>query len=405
MKKIFTLFFLVAALNVSAQTYFALSGGPYTQNWTSNVLTTNDDWTPIPNIRGFLGQDITTLTGVDPQTLSAVSLVASDLDLIANQTAPNTLTSGGVAEFEITDPTIALQGSGTGDAPYIVLYLNTTGREHIRVSYNLRDIDGSADNAIQPVALQYRVGNSGPFINIPEAFVADATSGPSLATMVTAVSAVLPADADNQAMVEVRIITTNAVGSDEWVGVDDIVVSQGWPFPLSLVSFDAAFNNNAVNVKWSTTNEINVAGFEVERSVNGKDFKTIGTVESKGSLAANNYSFVDERAVKGLSYYRLKMNDRDGAFKYSQAVIIKVKSEGVSIYPNPVKSDITIQHDAALQGATVAVMDFSGKQVLSVNVQAGAVQTSLSAARLAPGTYMIVYNNDGVRSTKQFIKQ
>ena len=106
------------------------------------------------------------------------------------------------------------------------MYLNTTGQSNITVAYNLRDIDGSTDNAVQPVALQYRVGNSGNFTNVPAGFVADATTGPSLATLVTAVNAVLPAAANNQPEVQVRVITTaNAVGNDEWVGVDDIAIT------------------------------------------------------------------------------------------------------------------------------------------------------------------------------------
>jgi predicted extracellular nuclease len=144
--------------------------------------------------------------------------------VIANQT--NTAsTSGGVAEFQIVDPTIGLQGSGTADAPHIVLYLNSLGREEVTVSYRLRDLDGSADNAVQPIALQYRVGNTGAWIDVPTAFVADATTGPSTLGPDTLVSATLPAEANNQPQLQVRMITANAGGSDEWVGIDDIRVS------------------------------------------------------------------------------------------------------------------------------------------------------------------------------------
>ena len=92
------------------------------------------------------------------------------------------------------------------------------------MSYNLRDVDGSADNAVQPVALQYRVGTLGPFTNLPAGFVADAT-GPASATLVTPVSVTLPAAAAGQPVVQIRIITTDAVGSDEWVGIDDLNVT------------------------------------------------------------------------------------------------------------------------------------------------------------------------------------
>ena len=155
------------------------------------------------------------------------------IDVNVDQTAPNTLAAGGVTEFELADPVVALTASGTADAPYLQIHLNTTGTTSIVVQYNLRDIDGSTDNAVQPIALQYRVGSSGDFTDIPTAFVADATSGPSLATMVTAVSATLPAAAEGQNQVQVRILTTNAAGSDEWVGIDDISISGTLPPSLT----------------------------------------------------------------------------------------------------------------------------------------------------------------------------
>ena len=68
---------------------------------------------------------------------------------------------------------------------------------------------------MQQVALQYRVGSVGNFTNVPAGYVADATTGPSLATLVTPISVTLPAAVDNQADVQVRILTTDALGSDE----------------------------------------------------------------------------------------------------------------------------------------------------------------------------------------------
>jgi hypothetical protein len=105
-----------------------------------------------------------------------------------------------------------------------VMHLDTTGHVAVNVAYNLRDIDGSSADAAQQVALQYRVGSDGSFTNLPAGYVADATE-PSSATLVTPVSVPLPAAADNQPLVQVRVITTNASGPDEWVGVDDISVT------------------------------------------------------------------------------------------------------------------------------------------------------------------------------------
>jgi hypothetical protein len=198
---------------------------PFVQNWSNTALiATSDDWSGVPGIVGYRGDGLTAATGIDPQTILADG-IATPVDVNANQAAPNTFTTGGVAEFQLADPVVALQGSGTADAPFIVVHLNTVGLHGIRVAYDLRDIDGSGDNAVQPVALQYRVGDSGNFSNVPSAFVADASSGPGIASLVTPVGVTLPADADNQPLLELRIITTNAAGSDEWVGVDNLSVT------------------------------------------------------------------------------------------------------------------------------------------------------------------------------------
>lgn len=208
--------------NTTAQTL------PFTQNWTNAALITSDNnWSLVPGIEGFTGNGLTFSTGSDPQTLVSPGFFPVT-QVLANQSTPNTLTTGGVAEFDgIANPTIALQpeGASNANAPYIVISLNTTNQQNINVAYNLRDLDGSSDNAIQRVALQYRVGNSGNFTNIPAGYVADATTGPNLATLVTPVNAILPAAANNQTLVQVRIITADAVGIDEWVGIDDINIT------------------------------------------------------------------------------------------------------------------------------------------------------------------------------------
>src|SRR5689334_13185814 len=120
MKHFYTLILLSLLYNLAlGQTYHPLASQPLIQNWTdTSLITTNDNWSAIPSIRGFLGQDITTATGANPEDLHGVSTVANDLDVIANQRIP-TITNGGVAEFQgILNPTIALQGSGTADAPH-----------------------------------------------------------------------------------------------------------------------------------------------------------------------------------------------------------------------------------------------------------------------------------------------
>ncbi|MET1112144.1 MAG: Calx-beta domain-containing protein, partial [Allosphingosinicella sp.] len=203
--------------------YYSLASGSFAQDWSNTgLITTNDDWSGVPFIVGYLG-DIDPASPADVNATTVTGPALGAIDVIANQNTTGS-TSGGVAEFQIANPTIGIQGSGTADAPSIVLYMDSTGRNAVRLQANLRDLDGSADNATQQINVQYRTSPTAAWTNVPGAYLTDVTTAGS-ATQVTALDVVLPAGADNAANLEIRILTANAGGSDEWVGIDDIVVS------------------------------------------------------------------------------------------------------------------------------------------------------------------------------------
>lgn len=364
---------------ISLSTYAQVSL-PFSQNWTDvGLITINDDWSSVPGIVGYRGDDLTTATGTDPQTI-LVDGSSTEVDVNANQTNPNTFATGGVAEFEITNPTIALTGSNTADAPHIVLRFSTTGVQTITVSYNLRDIDGSADNAVQPVAVQYRVGGTGNYTNLAAGFVADATSGPNLATLVTPVSVVLPSDADDQGLVEVRIMTTNAAGSDEWVGIDDITVEYESALPVTLSSFTGAYEDGgSVHLAWTTLTEVNNYGFDVERRAAGPaEFATVpgSFVAGHGTTTEPHaYAFIDHPGPEATGLvYRLRQIDLDGTLSYSEPVSVDLPtSAGEQVprifslsqnYPNPFNPETSIRFTVSTTGrATLAVFNALGQEV------------------------------------------
>lgn len=197
---------------------------PIVQKWSdTGMITADNDWSKVPGFVGYKGDKLTTKIGVNPQTIVADG-TDSAVDVFANQSKPNSFRSGGVAEFDgIPDPTVAIKGSASASAPFLLLNLNTKGKKNVGAGYTLRDLDASVNNAVQPVAFQYRVGTNGNFTDIPAAYVADATAGPN-ETKSTPVVVMLPSAAWDQPLVQVRWITANAEGNDEWVGIDDIAV-------------------------------------------------------------------------------------------------------------------------------------------------------------------------------------
>ncbi|HEV7643316.1 MAG TPA: DNA/RNA non-specific endonuclease [Pyrinomonadaceae bacterium] len=204
---------------------------PFSNNWsTTSQITVLNDWSGVPGIIGYRGDDVNTTIGVDPQTVvvdgstSPVQVNPNSNDQAGAPTTPTTAVSGGIYEFDnLANPVIAMQGSATADIPHIVISINTSGTTALHISYNLRDLDDT-DVATQPFALQYRIGNTGNYTNIPAGFVADA-SNDSSSTLVTPVSVNLPAAVENHPLVQLRILTCNVIGSDAMIGIDDISVT------------------------------------------------------------------------------------------------------------------------------------------------------------------------------------
>ncbi|HEY8571204.1 ExeM/NucH family extracellular endonuclease [Phenylobacterium sp.] len=229
--------------------YFKLSERDFFEDWNEPDLATVDNWNAFPSIVGYLGDytggtptdvDARTLTGQPGQGSGALGAV----DVTINQTNPNSASlAGGVLEMTVGgNRVIALNGSGTADAPSIVLYLDGTGRKDLTLSLDVIDLDTSTDNTAQQVAVMYRLGDTGPWTNVPGGYIADATiAGPVGQT--TSLNLVLPPELNGKANIQVRILTTNASGTDETIGLDNIKVTsqpQGVVIPsVSVAAIDA----------------------------------------------------------------------------------------------------------------------------------------------------------------------
>ena len=128
----------------------------------------------------------------------------------------------------------------------------------------------------------------------------------------------------------------------------DFVRSLG-VLPVELIFFDAHELDDYIVLQWATASELNNDYFEIQRSGDGKNFKTIGVVEGNGTAYHTiHYNFKDRSPLKGVNYYRLKQYDFDGAFAYSPVVraFFEAEDTGVKVYPNPAaeKIQITLDH-------------------------------------------------------------
>jgi hypothetical protein len=91
--------------------------------------------------------------------------------------------------------------------------------------------------------------------------------------------------------------------------------------PVELSFFEGEKLADGSLLKWTTLSEVNNDYFEIQRSVDGINFNTIGTVNGQGNTSANtNYEFIDLEITNAIVYYRLKQIDYDGAYSYSHII-------------------------------------------------------------------------------------
>jgi hypothetical protein len=187
-----------------------------------------------------------------------------------------------------------------------------------------------------------------------------------------------------------------------------VLVDQASTLPLNFISFEAKKDENIVNLKWTTTDEVNVSGFNIERSIDGHNFQSIGSMRSMGISGLNNYTSKDISPAAGLNFYRIKEIDQDGKFMYS--VIRSIQMDGnafVSVYPNP-STDYKVYVDLKKLPSdkyVVTVHDVSGHAIYSYQSQSGQRIIPLDLnGKVRKGVYIInVTANNFAAQQKVFI--
>jgi hypothetical protein len=118
------------------------------------------------------------------------------------------------------------------------------------------------------------------------------------------------------------------------------------PLPVTLIEFKGQEKETNINLTWKVADEKNLNRYEVQRSRDGVTFETIGVVFPLEDGVHPNYAFNDKNATTGINYYRLKMIDNDGAFKYSNLLMFTLGAPAgiqIVVAPNPTVDMINVQ--------------------------------------------------------------
>ena len=282
----------------------------------------------IPSFAGAstIGDPSNPTEGVDPQTVLTAEFTNSQLpntptNVTANKSNPNAANFGGVTEFDTgTYLAIGFQGNVHAN-PYMVFYLNTTGHSSVRMGYVVTDIDGGSNASVSPIALQYRVGETGNFTNIPAGYIADATDGPTISGRQTTKNITLPAACDNQAKVQVRLITTNAAGPDEWIGINNVVFSVLAPTAAMATAGGRVFSPDG-------------------RALSNASITMYDSTGNSRSARSNSFGYYSFREVPVGETYIFEIRSKRYVFSQSTQVInLTEDNNSINFYADPVTSD------------------------------------------------------------------
>ncbi len=193
--------------------------------------------------------------------------------------------------------------------------------------------------------------------------------------------------------------TPSASGSNETTtsgGYDVFIVRYGDSnaLPITLAHFEGNRLNNNVELSWTTLQEFDNKGFEVEISKNGVQFEKISFVESTNSNTKKNYNLQIKNNHE--AYYRLKQLDFNGSYSYSNIIFVEGSEIMIIAYPNPSNEVIRVKIDKELKGVTAIITNANGQIVETVKLSQE--ETNLNIKHLQKGIYFL-----NVLSKKRFV--
>ena len=142
------------------------------------------------------------------------------------------------------------------------------------------------------------------------------------------------------------------------------------PLPIELVSFEGYCRDTFIELKWSTSQEINNDYFTIERSYDGENWEFVTKVNGAGnSNELRNYSYSDKMVYGHIMYYRLSQTDKNGLSNTYKMISTycsgKDKPVSIYIYPNPANDQLNVIIESAeFDSGNLLIVDDLGRSLL-----------------------------------------
>ncbi|WP_226163895.1 T9SS type A sorting domain-containing protein [Hymenobacter terricola] len=402
----------------------ALTNQPPLANTVANLLQTPEGNTAGPLVltalKGFDADGsvasftITALPDPAAGVLALNGAAVTTNQVISNGNAANLTfdpATGFVGNASFAFTTTDNQGAVSAPAPYTI----AVGQDMAAV-YTATPLKGGA-NPYQDgdIVGNFFDANSGAYT----AAAAVADNGVRTATAGSALPAGLELDPGSG---QVRVLDRSLLVSGTYPvsfttvdangGVTTQTVSLrigDYPLPVELTRFEAKAAGTDAQLSWATAQELDNAGFQVERSLDGTRFGRLDFVPGTGTTTqAHQYAYVDAgvgRQHPGTVYYRLQQLDSNGKATYSPVRALVFAPEIPGLYPNPAQTHTTLDL-TSLPVATydVTLLDMTGRVVQTQALDGGKAH-ELELSHLPAGAYLVIVRNNNLKIIKHLLKQ
>lgn len=358
MRRIFTYSFIAIALSLAGLNSFA-------QNCTTTAQDFNTGTT-------------TTFTGAKTSgsgTFTALS--------VSNNQLRTTVDANSVNTYAIISPTFSVPTSN----PVINLSFTYGSGSQATISgvqYAVRYVSSSTNTVVQTTPVSY-TGGTCVAVNKPADF-----SG-----------------TDYQIVAIYTVTDGNGNSANGYIFFDNFGtngVAASSVLPVNFKNFEATSSGNSVSLKWVVATEENLAGYEIERSIDGKNFSKIGFVSANNQ---SSYTFVDNRS-SGSVYYRIRSVDLDGKYALSTIVLVKAGQAMIVLnaFPSPFTKSFNLDHGTATSGSVISISGQDGRVIKTIIPTIGSQRTPVDLSAANAGMYLVRYKNgNGEVETLKILKQ
>ena len=179
--------------------------------------------------------------------------------------------------------------------------------------------------------------------------------------------------------------------------------------PLNLISFGASQKDKNILIEWALANTAVTEQFEILKATNPASFYKVATIY--GSTSGNQkYQWLDQSPTTGVVYYQLKSTGKSGEVQYSKIVKVNLStgSQGINIYPNPVKGNTIALQMRNMEKAIyqVKLYNMNGQQVYATTLPftgGSATQQLTIDKNLVKGNYSIRLTNGNIVYNKTLL--